>query len=325
MTTLAQLTMNAGEGIPGSVLKWNLEKNAKHFDRVLIVDGDLTDDAKAYYSQFPNVEALDSPWKDDHAPQYRRFADELKDGEWCLYMDDDEAPSEELCTLCKGLNGWDSKANMIVLPSILYITENGKRYYRALHKPFEKDPRNGGHTKPVLFKKKISLDFITSPPPSAHVTPTHGAHQVAMYASQAWYYHFKSVEAYIINDCLFALMNPIQERYTPGEAKVFKEGLEESGIKTLSDFRTCTSMGSWGEKLLELAIDNREAYDRPISRLYMWYFHICRPGHLAPSDASWDDVVNYVLADEWRDTYRESKKAGEHVDLSSTPRKMMHA
>lgn len=346
MTTLAQLTMNAGEDIPGSVLKWNLESHAKYFDRVLIVDGNLTGDAKAYYNQFDNVTALDSPWKDDHAPQYRRFAEELDDGEWCLYLDDDEAPSKNLCIISSQLDqilaqakGNVANSNIVILPSILYITEDGKRYYRALHRPLLHDPRNGGHTKPVLFKKTATLDFLTSPPPSAHVTPTHNAAQAAMYASGGWYYHFKSAEAYIINDCLFALMNPIAERYTPDEAKEFKQCLRDSGIKTIQDFRRATETHSWSDSLIRFAIANKYDYSRPISRLYMWYFEIA---HTERTDHNpdWGVTVERVLAKEWLDTYRSSKKASElqekmggrisletidFIDVPSTQRRMVNA
>ena len=290
MTTLAQLTMNAGEGIPGSVLKWNLENNGGHYDRILIVDGDLTVEAKEYYSQFDNVEAIDSPWVDDHLVQYQKFADVLEDNEWCLYMDDDEAPGKNLNTLCHQLTqmlpqaGEASDANMIILPSILYITEDGSRYYRALHKPHPQDPRNGGHTKPVLFKKSDTLRFISSKPPSVHITPTHGAAQKAMYASGAWYYHFKSTEAYIINDCLFALVDPPQERYTEDEAVQFKTHLKESGISTIPEFREAAEAGTWSEGLQHFAKSNQYHVDRPISRLWMWWHHIA--GHGATDESA---------------------------------------
>tara|TARA_R110002110_G_scaffold38985_2_gene126510 strand:+ start:13631 stop:14671 length:1041 start_codon:yes stop_codon:yes gene_type:complete len=343
MTTLAQLTMNAGDGIPGSVLKWNLERNAHKFDRVLIVDGQLTDKASKYYGQFPNLEALDSPWKDNHAPQYQRFTDELEDGEWCLYLDDDEAPSDNLIRLCAEIKGVTeakpdlNDVNIVILPSILYITEDGLRHYRALHKPFPEDSRNGGHTKPVLFKKADSLIFLTSPPPSAHVTPSHGGAQKAIYASGGWYYHFKSAEAYVINDCLFALMNPKAERYTDEEAADFEEALNDSKIHTMQEFREATEEGTWSQKLIDFAYANQDQTDRPISRLWWWYAVICHPEKNTNANLTWEKVVETALADEWHCTYQESKKAAllqesmggklalqtiDFIDVPSTTRRM---
>ena len=99
MVTLAQITMNAGDDIPGSVIKWNLKNNAKYFDRVIVVDGNLTNRAKEFYSQFKNVEYIDSPWHDSYVDQYRAFTEKLSDGEWCLYLDCDLVVRDDVSKL----------------------------------------------------------------------------------------------------------------------------------------------------------------------------------------------------------------------------------
>lgn len=344
MVTLAQITMNAGDDIPGSTLKYTLDTWASGFERVLIVDGHLTEEARGYYEKFDNVEVLDSPWQDNHTPQYERFMKELADGEWCLYLDDDESPSQNLvlasaqiADIVARAEGGFNQTTIFALPSILYITENGTRYYRALHRPYPDDPRNGGHTKQILFQNRPFTTLLTSPPPAAHVNIRQRIGQ-PIYAPEMYYYHFKSAEAYIINDCLFAMMNAKQERYTEQEAAEFKAALEASGIYTLKDFRQRTEAGEWSQSLKKFAEDHRKDTDRPISRLYWWYYLIANPHLNEIESETWDRALKIALADEWYDTYTESKRLGDiqaklagkvditsddYLDIYSTPRSLV--
>lgn len=59
MIILAHITMNAGEDIPGSTIKFHLQENAQYFDKVIVIDGNLTEEAKQYYSKFKNLEVAE--------------------------------------------------------------------------------------------------------------------------------------------------------------------------------------------------------------------------------------------------------------------------
>ena len=329
--TYATYSMNAGEDIAGSALKWDIQNHSHLFERMIVVDGNLTDSARKYYSSFPNVEVIDSPWRDSHTLQYQAVRAQLREGEWCLYLDDDEVPSPELIAFCQTLpeQAKDSNINMFHVPDILYLTEDGTNFYKSLHDPL--DYPNDGHIKRILFKAGPTLDFISSD--GFHNVPTFLktlpdgqviSDERAAYV-QAPYFHLKSVESYIINDCVNAFKSPRNERFTEEEAEEFKAAIDADGISTMQQLRNDAAAGTWGQKLKDFAKKYRNEVDRPISRFYWWYFFIENPDMNIDSDLTWDTIMQYVLADVWYAEYQASKKNGEVLTAYTTPRKFIAA
>ena len=129
---LAMMTMNAGDGISGSTIKYCLKTFADRFDRVIVIDGDLTDEAKKFYSSFPNLLAVDSPWRDSYVDQYRAWSAAAMDGDWILYLDCDELPSEALVSFINSeeMSDWIADGtNTLMLRCMLHLTEDEFKYY----------------------------------------------------------------------------------------------------------------------------------------------------------------------------------------------------
>lgn len=300
--------MNAGDGINGSTIKWNLKKNAKHFDRVIVVDGDLTEEAKAFYDSIPNCEYVDSPWKDSYVDQYRAFATLLNEGEWCLYLDCDEVPSESLVEFCK--NHQPSDENMVLLPCVLHITEDGSRYYPAEPQPSQTYEKQW--TKHILFKKTDTLSFRFF---GSHVIPTHGAAQKSIYAPHP-YYHMKSLESFVYNDVWQAYLHPQGQGYDPVEAARFKMFVRQ--FKTTQEFKKATKEGKWPAPLIRFAHDHALEFDRPISRL-AWVYWILE-GHpniwsTPVGLLTWEKVKDHVLSKDSMDRIKQNKEKGNFIEI----------
>ena len=298
--------MNAGDGIYGSTIKWNLKNNAKHFDRVIIVDGALTDKAKEFYSQFPNLEYVDSPWKDSYVDQYKAFSSILEDGEWCLYLDCDEVPSDSLIEFCQ--THQPREENIILLPCVLHITEDNTYYYAAEPDPLPTYKRQW--TKHIFFKNGPTLDFRFF---GSHVIPNHGENEKAIYVPKP-YYHMKSLESFVYNDAWQAFLHPQGQGYDPVEAAHFKVFTKQ--YKTTKEFKEATRNGTWPPYLQKFAWEHAKCFDRPISRL-AWVYWILEKHPLPPKNvpSSWDDVKNYVLARKSMELIATNKKNKKFIKV----------
>jgi len=293
---LAQITMNAGDGIPGSVIKTNLRRNAKYFDKVVVVDGDLTDEAKRFYDGIPNLCVVDSPWRDSYVDQYRAWRDAVDDGDWVLYLDCDEMPSFELLEYLGGRAGRADKdiedgTNTLCLPCVLHMTEDGKSYYAA-----EKDPLptyQGQWMKNILVLKDETLDFKHF---GSHVIPHHGDAEKGKYIPYP-YYHMKTLESFVYNDVWQAYLHPEGQHYDPVEAKLFK--LFTKVYRTTKEFKEATKKGKWSPALRKFAWDKRHQHNKPISRLSWVYFILEGHPHLDDDDfMKWKNVKAHILDEE---------------------------
>lgn len=304
---LGTMTMNAGMGIPGSTIRWALSTQFKEFAKVVVIDGDMTPEAKEFYSKFPNVVAIDSPWKDSYVDQYKRFAEELKDDEWGLWLDDDEICSPELLAQLSDDNfnclvGSPNRSfvSLIKLPCILHITENGKDYYPAEPYPVSESEYNAKQwTKNILFKKNKSLTFYHF---GSHVIPKN---QYEMYIQKP-YYHMKSLESFVYNDVWQAFLCPEGQGYTPEEAARFK--LLTSCYKSTKEFKEATKKGTWSPPLKKFAWENRRQYNRPISRL-AWVYYVLEGNPMPEHDEFmyWDELKQHVLSCESNKIYNLEK------------------
>jgi len=334
---MATITMNAGEDIPGSTLKYNLQMNAKYFDRVIITDGNLTKEAEKYYAQFPNLTIVDRKWEDKFVYQYQAAMQQVTAKEWTFLLDDDEVP-------CNDLRDWlrfslrdpaTAQFNAVrVRPALMladsresWRDEEGKtwsRYYRC--SPLPKEGGEVGFTRKVI-RKEPTFTFLYSEG-EYHATPAFiqefGGQQLNAENSTYIhfpYYHFKTIESYVINDCLNALVSPKGERYTEEEGKTFREILTKDGILTRKDFVAATKAG-WSAELKKFAVDHCHHTDRPISRLYWWYYVLAHPGeagNIPGGIISRDDVFKMALGEETWDMYIESRENNDFVEVFHTP------
>lgn len=309
--TLCTITMNAGRGIVGSTLPWALREIYPKFKRVIVVDGNLTDEAKSFYSQFSNVEVIDSPWRDGHpdcyVTQYRAFYSALSDEEWCLYLDCDEVPSNELLEFL-GSHDFNRDVNDIIrIPCILHLTDDGSRYFAAESAP--KREFSGQWTKNILFEKCKDVYFRHF---GSHVIPESRRSKYS-YISYP-YYHMKSLESFVYNDVWQAHLSPEGQQYTPEQAVKFK--MFTQCYKTTKDFKISTKKGSWSPPLKKFAWEHRNMYNSPISRL-SWVYWILEGHPMPESDPSmtWEHVSSHVLSGETLGIFNKNKKDSKFIEV----------
>jgi hypothetical protein len=308
--TIGTMTMNAGLGISGSTIRWALKHNFNNFEKIVVVDGDLTDDAKEFYSQFSNVQVIDSPWKDSYVTQYEKFAETLADGEWGLWLDDDEICSLELLGY---LNSEDfesakKRCNIIQLPCVLHITEDGQDYYAVEPEPSRIYTKNQW-TKNILFRKDKGLYFKFF---GSHVIPNN-KNSKCQYVS-APYYHMKSFESFVYNDVWQAFLSPEGQNYDSVESSKFK--MFTRCFPTTKDFKKATKKGVWPPTLKKFAWDHRREYDRPISRLSWVYFVL--EGNLMPEVdefMDWKNIKHHVLSSQSMRLFEENVKLGNFIRI----------
>lgn len=302
--TIGTMTMNAGMDIPGSTLRWAIRNQFQEFAKVVVVDGNLTQEASDFYSQFENVVVIPNEWRDNYQAQYEVFYNTLNDGEWAIWLDDDEILSEELLDFFRkaecgthlyGVDIWR-------IPCVLHLTEDGKHYF-----PQEKEPEpsyNGQWTKNILFNKG-NIKFAAA---GSHVVPqTSGEYGYLPYP----YLHMKTLESFCYNDTLQAFLLPEAQQYSIIDARLFK--MFTQCYKSTKEFNAAMKKGTWPPPLKKFAWDRRREVSNPVSRL-AWAYYILE-GHPMPEVddfMEWENVKQYIL--DLR-LYEENKKKGNSIIL----------
>jgi hypothetical protein len=318
--TLGTMTMNAGLGIPGSTIRWALKNQFQQFARVVVVDGDLTEEAKAFYAQFSNVEVIDSPWEDSYVRQYRAFTDKLNEGDYGLWLDDDEICSPQLLDKLESFPTLfsDRSLDIFQLPCVLHIDEDSKNFYPSEPYPgfvttgtigvYDKVPEQW--TKNILFKKNEHLYFRHF---GSHVIPmTNRGPTYTKYLGPFPYFHMKSLESFVYNDIWQAFLSPEGQGYSAVETALFKILTQQ--YKTTKDFKYATKHGMWLPPLKKFAWDRRHDYNRPISRL-AWVYFILEGNAMPEKDDAmqWQNVKQYVQSPENMKIWNDNKNANKGI------------
>ncbi len=307
--------MNAGDNIKGSIIKWNLKKHAHLFEKIIIVDGCLTEQAKIFYSQFNNLEVVDSPWCDDYAGQYKKGIERLNNNQWFLWLDCDESLSPGLITfICD--NDWVNDPDLVYkIPCVLLISEDNKKYYAAEPPPPSSKDYNGKYwTKNILVKKDktLSLSFRGS-----HVIIYHNndhQHQRQKYIPYN-YTHFKTLQSFCENDVFQAFLDPLAQQYSAQDASRYR--LYTSKYKTTKEFKKATLDGTWPAPLQKFAWEKRHVYNNPVSRLAWTYYILC--GHAMPEVdplMTWDNVKQHIQSPENMAIYEQNKKLEQYTEIN---------
>lgn len=309
MVNLCQMTMNAGTELRMDyIIRHNIEFNSKFFNKTYIVDGNLTNEAIEFYSNFKNIEVINSPWKDDYKFQYLQASNKSKFGEWNLWLDADELPSEQLINFMSN-NILDENYNMYRLPCILYLTEDGEKFY-----PVEKEPSllyEGQWTKGILYKIENSLNFKEQ---GSHIFPNHGQNERAMYLPHP-YYHMKSLQSFCENDCYQAFLSPPGQYYSQIETIQFQALTRQ--YKSTKDFKKATIEGTWPIPLQKFAWDKRTEYDRPISRLFWTYTILNHHKSIFGIDENmtWENVKQYIQSKQVMEKFEQEKKNNNFIRI----------
>ena len=252
---LGFLTNNAGDDIPGSTIKWTIKTYGSFFDSVIVVDGNLTHEAKKWYATIPNIWVKDSPWTGRHVDQYRHRDNGPEEGDWILSLDCDESPTTDLAFSLKDIIT-QAETNDVVqigMPAKgMWCKNNSKLFY-----PIDKPENVKNPSKWVLYKIKDPIKYITNQT-GTHVTPIVNGPRAAISLP---YFHFKSPETTAFNAaiCLMDDLIPLNEDpCSPirGLSRSELDKLEAIGKKydllQGPKFRKLTKEGAWPKELEDL-------------------------------------------------------------------------
>ena len=319
---IGMYTMNAGFDVAGSCIRHILESDEilSHFDEMILLEGRKTEQSDEYYKTItnPKVRIINSPWQDSHYKQYLKRLEFTEEGDWIFTPDDDELPSEELLQLIDKIRTNDIPFDIVRIPSIVSITDDLKEEEKIY---YESDPhprRRRGNTagRNMLMRK---CDNVTI----HHANEFHCEPVPVRDPSRFCYqplpvYHLKSAYTYVVNDCVNAFISPKQERFTEEEANRFKECLRENNITNMQELRDSVKNNSWSDSFKEFAISTRHHNDRPVSRLFYWYFLYENPQEDTCKDITLEQANKHVLGGWWN-YYLFNKKKNNFFTVKTTP------
>jgi len=292
-TVLGYITMNAGDGIPGSILKWALQNYAHRFDYSVVVDGNLTESAKAFYSGIPNLRVVDSPWKGRHVDQYYKRNSVVEDGDWILALDDDEFPSENLMSVVSNIDKVISQLpqlNIVYIPSLTYLAvDSSNNFWRVQESPSQEDYLR--RSKRIFYRKSSKHNYFIHSPCGMHVTPT----QVdSIYSPspkmieapigdhRCFFYHMKTIESFIYNECVYNVSNPIHESgpgarlLTQEEEQEFNRLVVKYDLKNIPKFLEMTKASAWPDDFRDFVFQFKHHLGQAMSKFYYLYEYVSK-------------------------------------------------
>lgn len=284
---LGYITMNAGDGIPGSILKWALSTYAPRFDYSVVVDGNLTEEAKKFYSTIPNLKVVDSPWTGRHGPQYYIRNSAIDDGDWLLALDDDEYPSEGLMELVHGIHTLPSSINIAYIPSLTYMSvDNTDNFWRVQTTPSREDYLR--RSKRIFYKKSTKNNYFIQSPCGMHVTPT----QIEIFDGEyhqsekpvgdprCFFYHMKTLESFIYNECVYNVSNPRHEsgpqarQMTLEQETKFESLVNKYDLKNIPKFLEITKNHTWPKEFKDFVFQFKDKLGLAMCKFYYLYNYV---------------------------------------------------
>jgi hypothetical protein len=318
-TVLGIVTMNAGDGMPGACLRQTLVDNSAWFNRTIVVDGALTEEASKFYDTIRNITVIDSPWEDDLLTQLLLITNSCDIGDWWMMLDDDETLSRSLGSIIGKAPGLEDITE-ILTPRITCINENGgNRFYPAdgsATEFFKEEYKTPNYLRNHFVKITRDLAF-SSASGGHHCVPYHREYAKKIMTAHP-HYHIKAPEQYVVADCQKSMRDPMHERFTQKEANEYTELLHKNNIDSYQSYRDSVDNATWSDEFVNWATDHRYI-NTPVSRPYFWYCLMANPDLNPAKDFTWERAVEMLLSDVWRDNMRYAKRDGAFLEMEVTP------
>lgn len=279
--------MNAGDGIPGSILKWALMTYAHKFDYSVVVDGDITEEASAFYATIPNLRVVPSKWSGKHLPQYYARENEVEEGDWLLALDDDEYPSQDLMTLVGQVDKIAGDPNIAYIPSLTYLSvDRSDNFWRVQEPPSQEDWLR--RAKRILYKKMSGRNYYISSPCGMHVTPTilnksrSEVEERPVGHPNCFFYHMKTVESFIWNECIYNVSNPRHEsgpqarQMTDSQELEFERLVIKYNLKDIKHFKEMTASHTWPDEFRDFVYQFKDNLGLAMSKFYYAYEYVSK-------------------------------------------------
>ena len=280
---LGYITMDAGQGVPGSILKWALLTYAPMFDYTVVVDGNITESSLKFYKTIPNLRLINSPWKGSHLPQYWARNSAVDEGDWLLALDDDEFPSSKLVTVAAYLANNDNPLNIFYTPSLTYLgVDSTDNFWRIQDYPTKEDA--GRRSKRILYKKSVATNYFISSPCGMHVTPTHVSNgalaELSAIDNEAYFYHMKTIESFILNECIYNVSNPRHEsgpsarQMSEREEIQFESLVYKYNLKDVKHFIQITKDHQWPDEFRDFVYKFKDLHGLAMCKFYYLYEYV---------------------------------------------------
>lgn len=295
---LGFITNNAGDGIPGSTIKWTIKTFKKYFKSILVVDGKITTEAKNWYNEY-GIKFIDAPWTGKHIDQYiirSNYFKENHNGDWLLALDCDEAPTFELATCLEEIIKWCElkQCTHLMLPTEGYISFTDDKYFPTIYGDYKDRPSKN------IFYIPGTERYITNNT-GTHVTIVANDYS-RMKAIKVPYMHLKCLTTVIFNTAI-TIMDDLYENNnnTPGRGMTEEQGkrLFEIGTKynllTKENFRIATKQDNWPPELVELVKEFKHIKHHCRS-LYLLYF--CVMNHKDTDPLQIEEILSFITPPE---------------------------
>lgn len=225
-------------------------------------------------------------WDDNYSAQDNKLLRDANDGEWILIMDSDEFPSEELLSNLRNLakQGEYEGFDCVRIPSILvldsipdYTVEDTIRLTKERRPLFRKD----------WFFKYTTEIYAKGSPHRLFCHPNGWNYYNTGYP----YYHIKTTNDFILNDCIHSFINPEGQDFT------LEQGNELHTCNCIKQLKLSTELipllqkGDITSDLMDFMWKYKDE-DAPISRWFWSYYFLFHNDKL-PTDFDYKNDISY--------------------------------
>lgn len=278
--SLHVITMNRDE-----LLSQQLTIVRPYVDAIRICDGAGSKATKSICKRF-KARYYHRQWDDDFAAQDNLLFSKAKKSEWILVMDSDEIPSKELLQNLRQLatRGEAEGYNCVRIPAISIL--DGVMECNVSDRITAVQDGRDIFRKDWFFKFAKGIYSTGSPHRGFH-HPDGWTYHDTGYS----YYHIKTTDDFIFNDCIHAFINPEGQGYSYEEADELKScecikllRLSTDVIPMLEFDRVTPDFKEFMQKYKD--------EDRPISRWYWAYYFIFNQED-APLDNAYHNYLQH--------------------------------
>lgn len=222
-------------------------------------------------------------WDDDFAAQDNLLFSKAKAGEWILVQDSDEFPSKELLQRLRELAGRGGY-NCVRIPSITILDDIPECTVQD-----RIEANKSGHD---IFRKDWFFEFTkgiysTGSPHRGFHYPDRWIYHDTGYP----YYHIKTTDDFIFNDCIHSFINPEGQEYTPDEETEFRACECIKGLKLSTEVLPMLKDGQVTNDFIEFMWKYKDE-DRPISRWFWAYYFLFHKDKL-PDDFDFENDTSH--------------------------------
>ena len=238
-----------------------------YVDIIRICDGVRRRETKHICKEY-DAEYYYRKWDDNFSAQDNVLFSKANEDEWILNMDSDEFPSKILLQNLEKLAD-QGEYNCVRIPSITVLDE--------IPECTIEDRIQQTKDKRDIFRKDWFLKFTkgihsTGSPHRGFIHPTGWIYHDTGYP----YYHLKTTDDFIFNDCIHAFINPEGQGYTDEEANEFRNYKCIKRLKLSTQVIPMLQKGEVSQDFIDFMWKHKDK-NRPISRWFWVYYFIFHP------------------------------------------------